>query len=223
MKVLAIETSTPFAAVALLEEDRIVAEVDFGHDSRHVRDLLPAVDKILGGNPKAADLLAIDAGPGSYTGLRVGIAFAKTFSLETEIPVVTVTSFDVIARNVADRPLCVVLDARVGQVYAAFYSDTDRPAAGIVAAPADIAAKITPGTTITGDALRRYRPIFEPAGKIIDNEQLWQPRAATVARLGLAKYKAQGGENPHDLAPQYLRPPQAEVTWHKSHTAPGPK
>ena len=225
MRILAIETSSVRGSVALLDDDRLIAEKAFGEGSRHGRDLLPCVNEVLGGDPKGLGLVAVSAGPGSYTGLRVGIAFAKTFGAETGVPVASVSSLDVVAANVPGRwPLCVVVDARLGQVYAAVYDEARTKIMGDVAAsPGEVASKLRPETRVVGDGLRRYREILAAAAKVVDDESLWWPSAVSVGRLGLARFKEAGGEDPHNLVPRYLRRPQAEVKWEKSRNGPGRK
>ena len=209
----------------MLDDDRLVAEKAFGEGSRHGQRLLPCVDELLGGEPEKVGLVALSGGPGSYTGLRVGFAFAKTFAVELGIPAVRVSSMDVVAANVQEScPVCVVTDARLGQVYAAIYEKDGKKIFGDVAAsPGDVAARLTPETLVIGDGLRRYREVFAAAAKAADDEVIWWPRAASVGRLGRARFAEAGGEDPHGLAPWYLGRPQAEVKWEESQSAPGEK
>ena len=81
----------------------MLGEKGLGEGSQHARALVASADALLGGRPEAVDLLAVSAGPGSYTGLRVGITFAKTFAVQTGTPLVTVSSLDVIAASDAVR------------------------------------------------------------------------------------------------------------------------
>jgi len=225
VKVLAIETSSARGCVALLDEGGLVSEQSLGEGSRHGQALVPCIDELLGGE-RSVDLVAVSAGPGSYTGLRVGITFAKTFCVQTGTPVVTVSSLDAIAANyTGPGRLCVVLDARLGQVYAALYDKEHHKTVGdIAASPEDVAAGVEPGKTVViGDGLRRYRDIFAAAGEVIDDESVWWPRAASVGRLGRDRFNRDGGEDPRALVPRYLRRPQAEVTWEETQGAPGPK
>jgi len=225
VKVLAIETSSPCGSVALLEDDHLVAEEDFGEGARHARALLPSADRVLDGRPEAVGLVAVSAGPGSYTGLRVGLTLAKTFAIQTETPVVGVSSLDVIAANAAEpRRLGVVVDARLGQVYAALYDEDGKKVLGdIAASPEDVAARVAAGPLVIGAGLTRYGDVFARAGGDLGEEGLWRPRAAHAGRLGRARFEAEGGEDPHALLPRYLRRPQAEVRWEESQNAPGPK
>lgn len=225
MKVLAIETSSSRGAVALLDDDLLLGERSFSEGSRHGRELLPCVDALLEGKRTCVELIAVSAGPGSYTGLRVGLAFAKTFAAESATPVVTVSSLDVIAQNVAEACwLCVAVDARLGQVYAAVYDRERRKVLGdVAAAPGDVAAALNPETVVIGDGLRRYREAFAGAAKVAADESLWWPRAVHAGRLGHRKFIESGAEDPHALVPRYLRRAQAEVRWEELRSASGRK
>jgi len=225
VKILAVETSGRQGTVALLDDDRLLAEKGLGEGLRHSRDLVPAADELLGGRPEAVDLLAVSAGPGSYTGLRVGITFAKAFAVQTGTPVVAVSSLDAIAANVTDSaPLCVAVDARLGQVYAAVYdAGRNKVVDDVAALPQDVAARLGPETVVVGDGLRRYRETFAEVAKVIDDESAWRPRAVNVGRLGRIRFLEKGGDDPHALVPRYLRRPQAEVIWQKASGGSGPR
>ncbi len=223
MRILAIETSAATGSAAVLDDEGLVAEKDFGEGARHGRDLLPTIDALLGGDPASVDLVAVSAGPGSYTGLRVGITFAKTLGVQSGTPVVSVSSLDVIAANVAEeRPLCVVVDARLGQVYVARYDVARKKVLNdAVLSPSEAAAGLSREVLVVGDGLVRHRDVFAAVATVVDDETLWRPRAANVSRLGLAKFKEQGTEDADGLVPQYLRRPQAEVRWEKLQSAAG--
>lgn len=180
---------------------------------------------MLGGEPGGVGLIAVSTGPGSYTGLRVGLTFAKTFVAETGTPVVGVSSLDVIAANVSEaRPVCVVVDARLGRVYAAMYDGGGSKVLGdTVARPEDVAKRLTHDTLVVGDALKRHRTAFAKVAAVSDDESVWWPKAASVGRLGWRKFVAGGGDNPEMLTPRYLARPQAEVKWEESQNASGPK
>jgi tRNA threonylcarbamoyladenosine biosynthesis protein TsaB len=226
LRVLAIETSSSRGSVALLQGEEVLCEKCLGEGSRHGRDLVPAVDEVLGGDSNGADLLAVSAGPGSFTGLRIGITFAKMLALETETPLVTVSSLDAIAANLADAgPLCVAVDARLGRVYAAVYDGDGHKVLGdVVLRPEEVAGCLASGETrIVGDGIRRYREVLASAGRLVEDEELWYPRAAQVGRLGLVAYNEKGGENPRAVLPRYLERSQAEVKWEQSQNASGPK
>jgi len=147
MITLALDTSTAVGSVALLDEDRPVAEATFQRG-----ELFPAIRRVLG--HRRPDLIAVGVGPGSFTGIRVGLAAAKGLALPTGIPVRAANSFDALAVTVApqmpaafDR-LCVWSDARRGEIYHALYDRAGRPVAacriGVVADLPDNAWRVSP-------------------------------------------------------------------------------
>ncbi len=225
MYILAVETSSRTGSVALLEDERVVREEPLGVDLRHSQDLLPCIDRVLGPRKGEVGLVAVGAGPGSYTGLRIGLTFVKVFCTETGVPVVPVSSLDVTARNVRefDR-LCVVADARLRRVYAAVYGPDYRKLKGDLAAPpAEVAASLEPGTKVVGTGLRRYRDVFAGAAEIIEDQAMWTPQARYAGIIGRQVFEEQGGEDPAALEPRYLRRPQAEIKWEQLQSESGPK
>lgn len=224
MYILAVETSSRTGSVALLEDEQVIREERLGEELRHSQDLLPCIGRVLGPRKGEVELVAVGAGPGSYTGLRIGLTFVKVFCTETGAPVVPVSSLDVIARNVRefDR-LCVVTDAHLRRVYAALYGPGHRKLEGdLVAPPAEVAALLEPGTKVVGTGLRRYRDVFAGAGEIIEDEAMWTPQARYAGVIGRQLFEEQGGEDPAALEPRYLRRPQAEIKWEQSQNESGP-
>lgn len=126
VRMLALETSARVGSVALFEDDRLVAHETFAHGLQNAARLLPLIDELCkthGLGPKDIGLVAVSIGPGSFTGLRIGVTLAKTLCYATGAKLVAVPSLAVIAANApADaRYIMPVLDARRGQVFAAVY------------------------------------------------------------------------------------------------------
>ena len=154
----------------------------------------------------------------------MGVTFAKVFAVEAKKPVVGVSSLDVIAANVTEPgAVCVLVDARVGQVYVALYRNGRKTVEDGVASPRDVAGSLTADTVVIGDGLRRYRDVFVGVSKVVDDEAVWEPRASSVGRLGRARFEASGGDDLKTLVPRYMGRPQAEMTWEASRNAPGRK
>jgi tRNA threonylcarbamoyladenosine biosynthesis protein TsaB len=239
MKILAIETSGKVGGVALCMGEETpgapfvtLFERSFTEGLIHGRELAPAVKAALDETrlaPDGLDLVAVSHGPGSYTGLRVGIAFAKTFAWSVKRPLVGVGSLAAMAENAAGAATAVpVLDARWGQVYGAVYERRGGAAgqgggllsavtawreavAPVAETAAAFAARIPAGAAVFGDALNRYRDALLRAD-VKEGDPSWAiPRAATVARLGLAAYHANRRDESATLLPLYLRPTEAEV------------
>ncbi|MFA7078279.1 MAG: tRNA (adenosine(37)-N6)-threonylcarbamoyltransferase complex dimerization subunit type 1 TsaB, partial [Syntrophomonas sp.] len=126
--ILAIDSSTPVAGVALLDEEKLIREEFVNYKLTHSETLMPMVDRILQACERSlADLtaLAVTIGPGSFTGLRIGLAAIKGLSLAARLPVVGVSTLDVIAHNIvySDTLVCPLLNARRQEVYTAFYDN----------------------------------------------------------------------------------------------------
>lgn len=215
MRVLGIETSTYFAGVAISDGEKIQAEKIFEKGMRGSKELAPAVQEICkqtGIELGEIDRIACDIGPGSYTGLRVGLAFAKGLAYGLKKALVVVVSLDAMAQNIkwGQTPFfSPIIDARWEQVYAAIYECKDgsvlRKSDLLAIAPEEFARMIPKGATVFGDGVERYSEIFSHF-KVAD-KNVWFPKPSVVALLGA---KAKPGD-PFTLTPLYLRPTEAEV------------
>lgn len=218
MKILGIETSGKTGSVGACW-DGGARERPFPGGTSHGRDLAPALDALmaeLGWRLPDADLIAVSAGPGSYTGLRIGMAFAKALAFALDAPLVGVPSFDAMARTAPGSGGIVapVLDARWGQMYAAAF---ERSAEGVrrltedlVGTVGEVVARIPRGALFFGPGAGVFRETIETRGT------LWAPgpwdrvAAHEVARIGAERFRAAGPDDPSTLHPIYLRPTQAE-------------
>jgi tRNA threonylcarbamoyladenosine biosynthesis protein TsaB len=217
MFIAAIETSGPRGGVALADDDELIGEESFEEGMVHGRALVPSLDRILkkaGLTPKQLGLVAVDVGPGSYTGVRVGVAAARMIAMAVGCPVAPIVSMDVLAENAEDLEdfVCPILDARWEQVYAAsFRRDwvwlrTEGPAAY---RPEDLAARLAAGTTVFGSGVEKYPAVFARFAK---GPADWSvPRAQVVARLGWQAFQSGAMDDYNILRPLYLRPTEAEV------------
>ena len=127
MLILAVDTTTPHGSVALLENLKLLAEVNCVSSLTHSERLLPAVDLILlerGLTIQEVDAFAVAAGPGSFTGIRIGLSTIKSFALASGKPIAPVSTLKALALKLKlpqNRLLCPLLDARKGEVYAALF------------------------------------------------------------------------------------------------------
>ena len=225
--VLAVETSTRKGSVALLRAGAPVEERFLDPGSFQGKDLAPAAAEILraaGVEPRAVELVAVGLGPGSFTGLRVGIAFARAFAYGAGCPVVGVSSFDALAAARRGRPgervLCTAPAGRE-EVYYALYTLGEAgappvPEAGpAVAGLAEAAALAEGAAAVIGAAAGAVRAPGVEGGADA-------PSAAAVARLGLARHAAEGPTPPESLLPLYLRRSKAEINWERRGKGGGP-
>lgn len=220
MKVLGLDTASGFASVALLDDDRILAETR-SETAGHRADLLVLVDDVCrraAVAPRELDAVAIGAGPGSFTGLRIGMATAKGIAFAAHRPLWAVSSLAALAHaELARDPAGVVvavLDARRGEVYAGAYHLVDGHVTLIgaerVLPPAEVrqlAPEAAAGAPVrfTGDAAIAYPDLAQLPGT-------WDqtPSGVSIARLALTGARVDvlvGG------APSYIRPSEAEVKY----------
>ena len=216
MRVLAIETSTLAGGVALLDGDRVRAEYLLDVSATHSERLMPAIDRVLAdAGWRAADLqgLAVAVGPGSFTGLRIGLSAAKGLAFALGIPIAAVPTLDAMAAALpfAALPVCPVLDARKGEVYCALYRWSGhamrREWDYLALPPTTLAARLTEPVIALGDGAHAVAsPHLRPAPP-----HRRAPSPAAVGVLGTARLAAGDVVAAADLTPIYLRPSEAEL------------
>jgi len=223
MRALAIETSGRAGSLAIVEADQVLAEETFPHGLKHAAEMLPRLDALLrarGWTPRQIEEIYVSIGPGSFTGLRIGITLAKTLALAVGARVIAVPSSRVLAENAPAeaRHLLIVLDARRGSVFTARYekiadawverepAHLDQLAEALSRAPRPV--------YLLGEGLSVHVPPAE-AGIIATPASLWIPIASTVARLGTNMARAGQFTTPDSLAPLYLRQSEAEEKWER--------
>ncbi len=221
---LALETATRVLGVALMRGERIVAELAVEGPRVHSERVLPAIDRVLaeaGVGLGDLDALAVSAGPGSFTGLRVGIATVKGLAFGRDLPVVPVPTLGALRRAAAGAPgpVACLLDARRGEVYAGCWSGAGEEAAVVVEesvfAPEALAACLPPGTTLVAgeDAAAGAAAVVEAgqgAVSWLDDREV-PVRAGWVAELGAVGLAAGAAVAPEALLPRYVRRAEAEV------------
>ena len=220
--VLGIETSTPLGSVALFGGGRLQAELTLRSPGTHSEKLFPSVERLLGlAGLSVRDLaaVAVSMGPGSFTGLRVGVAAAKGLAFSLQVPLYGIPTLEVLAASSFPGPSAVwaVMDARRGEVFAArFTLRRGRPEMegdARVLTPAELSRELEPGSAVAGDLSPDLRlrlagsagPLyFSPPG-------LGHPRAAAVAARGAELLGAGAPSRIETLLPLYLRPSDAEA------------
>lgn len=226
MVILGIETSAKVGSVAVLGEDETPFEHSFTAGLVHGVELLPAIAGVLddaGLNRSDIDAVAVSRGPGSYTGIRVGVAGAKTLAWALGTKVVGVCSLEVVAANAPEAAgrLHVVIDARRKRVYTQIFINSGgrlQPVTQPEVMPAEEAAeRIEKGDAVTGDALDGYAELFAASHGDMTEEATWQPRAGELCRLASALINAGEHDDIYKLAPLYLHRPEAEELWEKRH------
>lgn len=225
MKILAIDASGVAASVALLEDQKLVAEYTINHKLTHSQTLMPMMNEIctmIDVDLSAIDAIGITSGPGSFTGLRISAGTAKGMAFGLDIPLVDIPTLDAIAHNIpyTDHIICPIMDARRKHVYTALYKWEDETLKKLtdhqVIPMTDVIQMIKEQgkqVIFMGDGIEVYKEMIQE--ELGDKAYLAPPslrlqRAATVALMAMEKAK-QGDTVSHmDFAPTYLRPSQAE-------------
>lgn len=227
MLILTIETSTPRSSVALADHQRVVASAGLAIDRKHGQFVAPAVRFCLEqAGVTTADVtgVAVGIGPGLYTGLRVGIAVAKTFAAARNLPVVGLSGLDVLAfqmRHVR-RLICAVVDARRDELFWAFYrtvpGGVQRQTELRVGSPDKLAGEIEAAAeecVVVGDGGTRYRDEMADAGAEVAGAETAWPDAADLATLATPRFVREETRRPEELVPLYLRIADAKIGWER--------
>ncbi len=221
MKILAIDTSSVTVSAALFEDDTLLGET-FLHGTRmHSETLMPAVCglmKTCHASFSEIGLFTVTAGPGSFTGVRIGIAAVKGMALAYGTPCAGISSLEAAAWNAPFFPgiVCAAMDARRGQVYNALFSyengSLKRRTPDRAISLDDLAKELDgQNVLLLGDgAALCYNALKESCACTAAPDALRYVRAGTVAALGLAAYRAGKAVSAEELLPVYLRLPQAE-------------
>ena len=225
MKVLALDSSGLVASVAIVQDDELLGEYTINHKKTHSQTLLPMLDevaKMIELDMNTIDFIAVSAGPGSFTGLRIGSATAKGLALALDKQIVSVPTIDAMAYNLwgSNEQICPIMDARRNQVYTGLYQfvkehmNTILPECVLMID--EIVAKVNESgkkTIFLGDGVAVFKEYIEENIKVPyafapanNNKQ----RAPSVAALGMELYKEGKAEDAKDHKPEYLRLSQAE-------------
>lgn len=230
MNILAIDSSAVAASAALVRDGKLLGEFFIHTRLTHSQTLMPMIDDLLRCTQvpiQDVDLYAVSAGPGSFTGIRIGIATVKGLAMPEDKPCVGVSTLEAIAGNLShlDGTICAVMDARCGQVYnAVFRAESCRltrltPDRAIsVELLAEELKKDGNPVHLVGDGadLCYNSPWFTDLGAILAPEPLRYQHAFSVAQIAAEALKQGHTVSPDALVPVYLRPTQAERNLKKS-------
>jgi len=226
MLILGIETATEQVSVAIGGHEGVLGLFEVCRGRRHAETLTPAIEFIC----RQADIelpeisvIAVDVGPGLFTGMRVGLAAAKALAQALRIPMIGMSSLDLLAfpLRFSDRTIAAVVDARKGELFYAFYKPVPggvqrilEPRCGTVDdLIGDIMAR-GDDTLCVGDGALRYRDEIRADLRCEFAEQfLSRPSAAPLVQLAHARALREDWVNPWEIQPLYLRLPDAQINW----------
>ncbi|MGE5418024.1 MAG: tRNA (adenosine(37)-N6)-threonylcarbamoyltransferase complex dimerization subunit type 1 TsaB [Acidobacteriota bacterium] len=227
---LAIDTATPVAGVALADESKILFEIKANLGFNHSRTILRMVESMLdlaGIRLGEVDALAVTTGPGSFTGLRIGLATAKGLAMASAKPIIGISTLDALAYNYcwAAPLMCPILNARKSEVYTAFYRGgtefPERITDYMALSPEDliirsrdiIEREAATHMVFTGDGLPVYGELLETELGALAKcapRVLAYPSAASAARLAIKRMECGEIDDIYDITPVYVRLSEAE-------------
>lgn len=223
MKLLALDTATQSCSVAIVDDGLLLAELtraNIKSHSRHLMDLIETVCRIADLKAEDVDGFAVSIGPGSFTGLRIGISTIKGLAFSLAKPVAGVSSLDALAWQCAqsDYLICPLLDARKKEVYACRYrfinNELKRDGTETVASPAEAVGGIREPSIFVGNAAQMYREkISAELGELAHFATRGQHtiRASSIAWLSMTGFYRKNTDDVALLVPHYIRKPDAEI------------
>ena len=226
MNILGIDTSSEVAAVAVMNEEKLIAEYILNYKKTHSKNLMPMIDQVLKScdmKMDDIDLIGVCTGPGSFTGLRIGVATAKAMAHVKDMPLVSVDTLSALAFNMSTSKgyIVPILDAQRGQVYSASYLWEN----GTLKMTRDIRVekleelidylKTLDGTAVVlGEAANLYREVLESVENIeIPPSSHRLSRASSICEIAKEKYSRGETTSHFDMSPLYIRKSQAEVQY----------
>ena len=224
MKLLAVETSSPVFSVAASDGTSALAWEQVqgqGLPSLLLTDLIQSVLKEAGISLEALDGFAVSIGPGSFTGLRIGVMTVKTLAWALKKPVLPVSSLEVMAHNAREsgQPVVPFVDARKGNVYMASFAPDGRgklrrTAPDELLRPEEALRRFPEPALLLGDGLNRYAELvasLASAGVQRADPELWVPRADSLCEIAASRWPEALVDDPHRLVPQYLYSQESDI------------
>ena len=216
MRILGFDTATSATTVALANGESVLERRDdppVGARPRHTTLLMRMIVELLdeaGWSWDDLDRIAVGIGPGTFTGLRIGVSTARALAHARGLELVGISTLESLSRGADADVVCAAIDARRGEVFAAVW-ERGRLVLGPAAFdPALLADRLGPGTLAVGDGAVAFRDVLVPSGALIpdDNAALHRVTAVNHCRLGLLA----SASEPDGVLPDYLRVPDAELS-----------
>jgi tRNA threonylcarbamoyladenosine biosynthesis protein TsaB len=224
--ILGVETATTQVGCAIGGAEGVLASFNANRGRRHAETITPAIEfvcKQARVEMKEISAVAVDIGPGLFTGLRVGIATAKAIAQALRVPMIGLSSLDLLAFPVrySNRLIVPVIDARRGEVFTAFYRQVpggvQRESPFAVMTPDDLASELMARTNdhlLVGDGAMRYASTFSAVGGVeLGTAGSAFPSPAALVELAHPRAIREEFVQPWELVPLYLRRSDAEINW----------
>ncbi|HUB26853.1 MAG TPA: tRNA (adenosine(37)-N6)-threonylcarbamoyltransferase complex dimerization subunit type 1 TsaB [Tepidisphaeraceae bacterium] len=226
IRALAIETSGRIGSVAICADGKVLAEQSFQHGLQHAARILPEIDALCRAQswqPSQIDELYVSTGPGSFTGLRIGVTMAKAMAISTGVRLVAVPTLGVLAANAPPEAtnLIIVLDAKRNQIFTARFERmpgqawTEKEPAHLDDLSSMLSRSGRP-VWVLGEGIPWHEKFIDRSDSQIRivPPTMWQARASAVAAIGWELARAGQFADPMTLTPVYVRRPEAEEKWH---------
>lgn len=217
MKILAVDTSSAICSVAVLEDDRLIDKNELDDGKTHSENLMPLLDELLKRNSldiKDIELIACVVGPGSFTGIRIGVATIKPIAEVLNVKVASVMSLEALARNVENKETIVsLIDARNNQVYAGIFDKNYNKKEDYIADDINEVIKVLEKyetITFVGNGAILHKELLTNYLKNVEFVENNKQTAENVGKIGYKKYLANDLCTADTIIPVYLRKSQAE-------------
>ena len=228
-RILAVETSGRTGSVAVGSEAGVAAAATLSGEMRHASELLPAIGRLIAGQGWRADAVTdvfLSIGPGSFTGLRIGVALARTLAWSIGARITAVPTMGVLARNALEADpvpahVAILLDAKRSEVYGGCFAITAGRCVRLIDAclvgPSVFLERCPRPLAVLGEGVPHHREAVDRAGVALLPDELWAGRAEHVLELGLILARDGRTIEGRDLLPHYIRRPEAEEKWRRLH------
>ncbi len=230
--ILSADTSSLKFSIALLRGAEPIAQFISGAPNRQSSDMLLEIDKLLSRHSydiEDIDLFSVGLGPGSFTGLRIGVTTMRAMAFALKKPIIGIPSIDALAHAVTDNQpdICVIIDAKQGKVYGRFYKQNRgavKPVSKILLAPINkLLGGVKGPILFSGDAITLYREAILKArirGVSFAPEKTCYPEARIIGNLSFSKWKKRYRDNIFTLSPLYIYPKECSIKKRKKTVAP---
>ena len=218
MKILAVDTSSEICSVAILENDNVIVENSLNDGKTHSENLMTIMENTLEENKiklSDIDLIACSVGPGSFTGIRIGVSSIKAIAEVLDVPVAAVTSLETLAKNVEAKGVTIVslIDAKNDQVYAGIFDDEYNKKEEYIADSIYTVierVKEYDNVIFVGNAAIKYKELLDSnfENVVVADNNLQS--ASSVGKIGYKKHKEKDLTSADTIMPMYLRKSQAE-------------